>query len=100
MVDDILDIQTCGVNAIISNSVVNSFIKHKKFTLSKTKCHRFFCGKKNPFCPELKVQNEIMHDNHEEKYLGDYITTNAKHATTISKSRLEDLESFLTSYKF
>ena len=46
MVDDILDIQMCGVNAVISNSVVNSFIEHKKLTLSKTKCHRLHCGKK------------------------------------------------------
>ena len=37
MVDDIVDIQTCGVNAVRSNAVINSFIEHKKLTLSKTK---------------------------------------------------------------
>ena len=38
-------------------------------------------------CPELKVHSQKMHDSQEEKYLGDYMTTNAKHATTISKRR-------------
>ena len=87
MVDDIVDIQACGVNAVMSNAVINSFIEHKKLILSKTKCHRLHCGEKNPMCPELKVHSQKMHDSREEKYLGDYITTNAKHATTISKMR-------------
>ena len=28
-----------------------------------------------------------MHETHEEKYLGEYINTNAKHATTVSHRR-------------
>ena len=38
-------------------------------------------------CPKLKVHSNKMLDSQEEKYLGDYITTNAKHATTVSIRR-------------
>ena len=45
------------------------------------------CGKRTQFCPELEVHKEIMHETEEEKYLGDHINKNAKHATTVSKRR-------------
>ena len=44
IVDDIVDIQACGVNAVMSNAVINSCVEHKKLTLSKTICHRLHCG--------------------------------------------------------
>jgi hypothetical protein len=87
MVDDILDIQKCGGDAIKANAIVNSFIEHKKLTLSSSKCHKIHCGKKNEMCPTLKVHMENMHEADEEKYLGDQINKNAKHASTISKRR-------------
>ena len=43
MVNDIVDIQACGVNAVMSNAVINSFVERKKLTLSKIKCHRILC---------------------------------------------------------
>ena len=30
MVDDIADVQKCGIDAVKSNAVVNSFIEHKQ----------------------------------------------------------------------
>ena len=87
MVDDVVDIQKCDINAIKSNAVINSFMEHKKLTLSKSKCHKIHCGKKNLFCPDLEVHKENMHETEEEKYLGDYINKNAKHATTVSRRR-------------
>ena len=87
MVDDVVDIQKCDINAIKSNTVINSFMEHKKLTLSKSKCHKIHCGKKNLFCPDLEVHKENMHETEEEKYLGDYINKNAKHATTVSRRR-------------
>ena len=68
MVDDVVDIQKCGIYAIKSNAVVNSFMEHKKLTLSKSKCHKMHCGKRTQFCPELEVHKEIMHETEEEKY--------------------------------
>ena len=61
MVDDILDIQKCGGDAIKANVIVNSFIEHKKLTLSSSKCHNIDYGKKNQMCPTLKVLMENMH---------------------------------------
>ena len=87
MIDDIADVQKCGVDAVNSNAVVNSFIEHKKLTLSDTKCHKIHCGKKSNSCAKLKVHNENMHEVEEEKYLGDQINKSAKHASTISKRR-------------
>ena len=87
MIDDIADVQKCGLNAVKSNAVVNSFIEHKKLTLSGSKCHKIHCGKKNSFCTTLKVHNDEMHEAEEEKYLGDQINKSAKHASTVSKQR-------------
>ena len=87
MVDDVVDVQKCGVDAVKSNAVVNSFMEHKKLTLSKSKCHKIHCGKKSLMCPELEVHKETMHVTDEDKYLGDHINKNAKHATTVSRRR-------------
>ena len=87
MVDHVIDVQKCGVEAVKANAVVNMFMEQKKLTLSNTKCHKLHCGKNNILCPDLKVHSEIMHETCEEKYLGDYININAKHATTVSHRR-------------
>ena len=87
MVDDIADVQKCGTNAVKSNAVVNAFVEHKKLTLSGTKCSKIHCGKATRLCPDLKVHKETMHASEEERYLGDQITKNAKHAQTVSKRR-------------
>ena len=91
MVDDIADIQKCGTNAVKANAIVNTFVEHKKLTLSAAKCSKIHCGKKNQFCPDLKVHNVTMHNSEEERYLGDHITKNAKHAQTISKRRAKGI---------
>ena len=46
MVDDIVDIKKFGTKSVLSNSVINLFIEHKKLTLGKAKCHKIHCGKK------------------------------------------------------
>ena len=68
-----MDVQKCGKDAIKANALVNSFIEHKKLTLSSSKCHKIHCGKKNNFCPKLKDHMEDMHEAIEEKYLGDQV---------------------------
>ena len=70
-----------------ANALVNSFIEHKKLTLSSSKCHKTHYGNKNNFRPKLKVHMEDMHEAIEEKYLGDQVNKNAQHASTISKRR-------------
>ena len=73
MDEDVVDVQKCVVDALKSNAVVNSFMEHKKLTLSQSKCHKIHCGKKKMMCPELEVHKETMHVTDEEKYLGDHI---------------------------
>ena len=89
MVDDIIDIQNCGVDAISSNALVNSFIEHKKLRMGQTKCHKIHCGKKSSSCPNLKVHMEDMHNSDQEKYLGDHITSSANNVLTISKRKVQ-----------
>ena len=47
MVDDTLGISKCGNQAIQLNSVINSFIKTQRLTLSKEKSFVVHIGKKN-----------------------------------------------------
>ena len=87
MVDDTLFGSECGNKTSKNNYVINSFMEHKKLTLSNPKCHKIHCGKKSLMCPELEVHKETMHETDEDKYLGDHINKNAKHATTVSRRR-------------
>ena len=45
MVDNILDIQKCGIDSVKSNQVVNTFIENKKLELGPDKFHKIHCGK-------------------------------------------------------
>ena len=57
MVDDIVDVQTCGVKSVESNAVTKSFIESKKLRLSSEKCKQIHSGNKVSQCPTLKVHN-------------------------------------------
>ena len=78
MVDDIVDVHKCGVDAIRSNAVVNSFIEHKKLTLSANNFHKIHCGHRSQCLTNVKVHDTSMHESSEEKYLGEQINKNAK----------------------
>ena len=87
MVDDILDIQKCGIDSVQANAIVNTFVEHKKLKMGQEKCHKIHCNQKFKFCPNLTVHDKTMHQSNEEKYLGDHIHKNAKNAATISRRR-------------
>ena len=99
MVDDVVDVQKCGVDAVKSNAVVNSFMEHKKLTLSNSKCHKIYCGKKSLMCPELEVHKETMHETDEDKYLGDHINKMQNMQLQFQEEEPEDLALYLTSCK-
>ena len=63
MVDNIVDMQLCRKDSLKSNAAINTFIENKKLTMGKDKCHKIHCGKRNNFCPELKVHKETMHES-------------------------------------
>ena len=84
MVDDVLCLNTCSNMAVVSNATVNSFMEQNKLKLSATKCKQIHIGKQSMVCPELKIHEEIMKTSNKEKYLGDYLTNDAKLDTTIA----------------
>ena len=86
MVDDILTINLCGKESVISNSITNSFIKSKRLELGPKKCSRIHIGKKKLNCPELKVHNKTMKNSTLEKYIGDFISQKVSNEENI-KSR-------------
>ena len=89
MVDDIVTVSKCGVTSVALNSVVNTFINHKKLKLNSDKCGKIHVGRKSSDlnCPENKVHDEPMKRTEKEKYLGDFLTKDANSRETI-KSRI------------
>ena len=76
MVDDVVTASKCGEQPEELNSAVNSFVEHKKFKLSETKCSNIHVGNKESKegCPNKLIDNVIMNESKKEKYLGDYLT--------------------------
>ena len=91
MVDDILDVKKCGVDDIKSNSLINTFIEHKKMSMGRDKCEKIHCIKKMLACLDSKVHNMTMHNSDEVQYLGDQITSSANNVKTISKPKSKRL---------
>ena len=91
MVDDILSVQKCSIDASKANAVINAFVDSKKLILNKNKCHRIHIGPKNRVknrnygCPDLKVHNAKMSDSKKEKYLGDVIDNTGKNRETVNE---------------
>ena len=52
-VDDVASINKCGVDSLVTNSVINTKIQCKKLRLGPGKCHKLHVGKKDPYCPTL-----------------------------------------------
>ena len=52
MVDDVLAVNICSNEAVISNATVNEFMELNKLKLSSAKCNRILIGKKVTKCPE------------------------------------------------
>ena len=82
MVDDIVSVSSVE-NTEKINSLINTFIEHKKLKLSETKCSRIHIGKDHEQCPVLKVHDSKMKESEKEKYLGDFITKDGKNQATI-----------------
>ena len=86
MVDSILTVTNVTKAAEI-NTLVNTFIEHKKLKLSHDKCFRIHIGKGHSNCPELKVHNLQMKESDQEKYLGDMIDKSGTNDATINNRK-------------
>ena len=51
----------------------------------KSKCHKMHIGKKNTFCPTLKIHGTHMQEVTEDKYLGDVLSADGKNTKNISE---------------
>ena len=74
MVDDILVVSKCGVQAVFMNAILNAKIEEKKLRLSYDKCNFIHISKKKNTCfTSLKVHSKIMTQTENILYLGDVI---------------------------
>ena len=106
MVEDVIAVSRCGVDAVVMNAYLNQKTNIKKVQFGPDKCHQLHVGRSNSCCPELfidewklkkKDERETGLDNlvdvlvdqrkikHfiEEKYLGSIISTDGKNTKDI-----------------
>ena len=98
MVDDVININKCLNKTVVSNSIINTFIKTNELTLAHTKCSKIHIGKKCKKCPVLNVHEEQMKESQAETYLGDIISEDGKLDATI-KARKAKAFSYLSEIR-
>ena len=92
-VDDLNGISRCGFESVALNTFLTSQIELKKLKFhtadknGKSKCVKLHIGRKNAFCPTLKVHGTKMPEVSEETYLGDILSCDGKNAKNI-RSRI------------
>ena len=86
MVDDVVAVSSVE-NTKKINSLVNTFVEHKKLKLSEKKCSRIHIGKNHEQCPDLMVHDHPMKESEKEKYLGDIINSDGKIQQTIDNRK-------------
>ena len=85
MIDDILTMNKCGIDSVMSNATTNSFVESKRLKFSENKCSRIHVGNsKIDKCKEIKVHDKVIQDSKREKYLGDIITNNGRNDANIA----------------
>ena len=80
----LLSVSNCGIDSVEANAFINAKFESKTLTLNSDKCHKLHIGLKQKTCPQLHAHDEDMELVVQDKYLGDYITTDGKHDKTIS----------------
>ena len=103
MIDDSVSISDCGLESVKLNAFINAKSNSKKFQFGTDKCHKLHFGCKSQRCPDLYLDTwkiresfeyntagtDTMGEEHkielseEEKYLGDFITTDGKNTRNI-----------------
>ena len=83
LVDDILTVQKCGIAAETTNNEVNAFFVQKKLTLGQNQCVKVHIGKKCKDGDKLLINDKVMKESHQVKYLGDVFHEDGRPRTTI-----------------
>ena len=106
MVDDVIAISRCGVEAVEMNAYLNQKTNIKKLQFGPEKCIKLHVGKENICCPDLYIDEwklekkdelktcvdnlvDVLVDQHKienvthEKYLGDIISVDGQNTKNI-----------------
>ena len=65
MVDDLVNISECGLDAVKLNAFINAKSNTKKFQFGKEKCHRLHFGSKTESCPDLYLDTGKIEESEE-----------------------------------
>ena len=90
-VDDLNGIAKCGFESLSLNAFLTTQIELKRLRFhvadknGKSKCHKMHVGKRNDFCPTLKVHGSIIQEVTEDTYLGDILSCDGKNTKNISE---------------
>ena len=98
MVDNVINVNKCLNKTVVSNSIINTFIKTNELTLAHTKCSKMHIGKKCKKCPVLNVHEEQMKESQAETYVGHIISEDGKLDATI-KARKAKAFSYLSEIR-
>ena len=89
-VDDVSSINKCGVDSIVTNSVINTKIQCKKLRLGTVKCHQMHIGEESDYCPILSVNqkqnNDVMEKVKEDTFLGGLISDSCNNEKKLAKA--------------
>ena len=91
LIDDLLTINTCGINSVKMNGLVQSKVDSRRLELGNTKYFQMHIGKNRISCPTLKVDTEEMNKVTKQTYLGDIITSDAKVDENVAMRRKKEL---------
>ena len=82
-IDDLNGISECGSKSLALNVFLTTKIEMKKLKGGVKKCFKMHVGKKNSFCPTLKIHGSELAPTEEITYLGDIITSDGKNTQNI-----------------
>ena len=98
MMDDLLNMSTCGQESLSLNIYMNTQIELKKLKFhtpnkdGKSKCHKIHVGPKNKLCPKLQVHGtqmeEVDYDTY-VTYVGDVVSGDGKNTENVKKKNIQ-----------
>ena len=91
MIDYIAQISQCSIPSVKDNAYINAKFEQDKLQCNGPKCHKMHIGKASKFCPDLKAHTQTMDSVSREKYVGDIVSKDGKHAENIKARRSEGI---------
>ena len=86
MIDDNVGISECGMDSVVKNAIINSFVESHRLEMHKEKSMVIHIGSAKKCyqpCPQLKVHANQMPEAENVRYLGNIITSKGGNRATI-----------------